>query len=103
MPDPKEQAMTIPRSVNLADLDDLAAQACELRERYPALYAFLTTRESALERARAAIPPRGDIEALVGFNAEEHLRRHLLNLPPGVCDLVRAAERREQLMGGRAR
>jgi hypothetical protein len=84
-------------------LDDLAAQACELRERYPALYAFLTTRERAIEQARAAIPPRGDIEALVGFNAEEHLRRHLLNLPPGVCDLVRAAERRGQLTGGRAR
>jgi hypothetical protein len=84
-------------------LADLAAQACELRERYPALYTFLATREQALERARAAIPPRGDIEALVGFNAEEHLRRHLLNLPPGVCDLVRAAERREQLAGGWAR
>ena len=86
-----------------ADLDDLATQACELRERYPALYAYLVKRERALEQARAAIPPRGDIEALVGFNAEEHLRRHLLNLPPGVCDLVRAAERREQLTGGRAR
>jgi hypothetical protein len=96
----KEQAMTTPLQ---SELDDLAAQACELRERYPALYAYLTTRERALERARAAIPPRGDIEALVGFNAEEHLRRHLLNLPPGVCELVRAAERRELVTGGRTR
>jgi hypothetical protein len=86
-----------------ADLSLLLDQARELRERFPELYAFLATRERAVERARAAIPPRGDIEAWVGFDAQEHLYRHVLTIPPGLRELIQMAERRDAPADGRAR
>ncbi len=46
-----------------AALGDIAGQAREVRERYPALYAFLATRERCLNRALAGIPQRNDVES----------------------------------------
>lgn len=77
-------------------LIDILDQACEVRERYPELYAFLTTRERALDRARAGIPRPDDIESWLVFDAREHMRRHLLHIPPGICELASIAERRSE-------
>lgn len=75
-----------------AALGDIVAQAREVRERYPALYAFLATRERCLERALAAIPQRDDVEGWLLFDARQLIRQRLLNVPPGICDLARIAE-----------
>jgi hypothetical protein len=74
-------------------LADIIDQAREMRERFPELYAFLATRERALDRARAGMPRPDDIEAWLVFDAREHMRRYLLNIPAGICDLARIAER----------
>jgi hypothetical protein len=83
-------------------LSDILDQALEVREQYPAFYAFLVTRERALDRARSGIPHPSNFEAWLTFNAGAHARR-LLNLPPGICELVRIAERRDRTADGRAR
>ena len=76
-----------------AALGDIAEQAREVRERYPALYAFLATRERCLERALAAIPQRDDVEGWLLFDARQLIRQRLLNVPPGICDLARIGDR----------
>jgi hypothetical protein len=83
-------------------LADILDQAREVRERYPAFHAFLATRERAIERARRGIPHPGDAEAWLSFNASEHIRRHLLHIPPGICELARLAEQRDAVADGRA-
>ncbi len=76
-----------------AALGDIIEQAREVRERYPALYAFLATRERCLERALAAIPQRDDVEGWLLFDARQLIRQRLLNVPPGICELARLADR----------
>ncbi len=76
-----------------AALGDIVAQAREVRERYPALYVFLATRERCLDRALAAIPQRDDIEGWLLFDARQLIRQHLLNVPPGICDLACLGDR----------
>jgi hypothetical protein len=83
-------------------LSDILDQAREVREQYPAFYAFLVTRERALDRVLAGIPHPSNVEAWLTFSAGAHARR-LLNLPPGMCELVRLAERRDGTADGRAR
>jgi hypothetical protein len=74
-------------------LVDLVDQARKMRQQFPELYAFLATRERALDRARAGIPRPDDLEGWLVFDAREHMRRHLLNIPAGICDLAHIAER----------
>ena len=83
-------------------LADIVDQAREVRERYPAFYAFLATRERAIERARRGIPHPGDAEAWLSFTTGEHICRHLLHVPPGICELARLAEQRDAVAEGRA-
>lgn len=75
-------------------LVEILEQAREVRERNPALYAFLATRERALDRARAGIPHPDDAEGWLVFDAREHMRRHLLHIPPGICELAEIGDGR---------
>lgn len=75
-----------------AVLGDIVEQAREVRERYPALYAFFATRERCLDRALASIPQRDDIEGWLLFDARQLIRQYLFNIPPGICELARIAD-----------
>ncbi|HCG30742.1 MAG TPA: hypothetical protein PK593_00505 [Thermomicrobiales bacterium] len=66
-----------------AALSDIVEQARDVRER-------------CLDCALAAIPERDDAEGWLLFVTRQLIRPHLLNVPPGICDLACPGERELQ-------
>ena len=66
----------------------LSRQACHVKMQYPELYAFLTYRDTTLDRALSKIPSSADLEASGVFDLHAHVNRTIARLPPGLSSLA---------------
>lgn len=66
----------------------LSHQACQVKTRYPELYAFLKQRDTMLDRAVSTIPSPSDVELSSAFDLHAHVEGTVANVPPGLSRLV---------------